>query len=142
MRKSIFAALAAVVVVAAPAMAQKAPEGRPTAPQQAQRAQDHAGHRGPDGMRGPGSDGRGPEGRRGRPSPDRMFAMMDANGDGKIDRKEFDRFHDGMREHRRDGMGRGGTGHRGAGLHDRHEGRATDCGWGGPRVPAAPYVRK
>jgi hypothetical protein len=99
--KTIVLALAALSAVPATAASPSEPGG--PAPQ----GMVHAGdHRGPGGPGGPG----------GMPSPERMFAMMDANHDGVISRGEFLEAHRRMMERHGDGGERHGPppGDRGA----------------------------
>lgn len=98
MRK-ILGITALMAVAASPVAAQKGPEGRIERPEQAKRIDGHKG-----GWERKDAD-RGPRGRGSMFSPDRMFAMIDANRDNVISRKEFDGFHARMRDMRRDHRG-------------------------------------
>ena len=106
--------LAAVIVASATAFAEPPPtaEGGPEAGPRPGRREGGPGK----GQRGEGRPGGGPRGQGGPgggPSPERFIEhafSFDADGDGKLDRTEFESFAKDFHERRRGGPGGGGPG--------------------------------
>ncbi|MEY3204975.1 MAG: hypothetical protein RLZZ21_1306 [Planctomycetota bacterium] len=106
--------LAAIVIASATAFANPPPtaEGGPEAGPRPGRREGGPGK----GQRGEGRPGGGPRGQGGPgggPSPERFIEhafSFDADGDGKLDRTEFESFAKDFHERRRGGPGGGGPG--------------------------------
>ena len=106
--------LAAIVIASATAFADPPPtaEGGPEAGPRPGRREGGPGK----GQRGEGRPGGGPRGQGGPgggPSPERFIEhafSFDADGDGKLDRTEFESFAKDFHERRRGGPGGGGPG--------------------------------
>lgn len=128
-----FPLLAAIVIASATAFAQPpdTAEGGPEAgprpgrreggPGQGPRGEGRPGG-GPRGEGRPGGGQRGLGGPGGGPSPERFIEhafSFDADGDGKLDRTEFESFAKDFHERRRGGPGGGGPGGPGAAGGER-----------------------